>query len=109
MLDEVQAKLRAINSLPPRGTFWDDPDNMGALLADVLAVPGKSQFVRYELVLVSGDVVNHYDLGARYAMGRLPLVLGLRAPAPLLSISGCARRLRCKCIVLPRPRRRYCF
>jgi cellulose synthase (UDP-forming) len=47
-------------------------------MADVLSDPGKSQFVRNELVLVSGDVVNHYDLGARYSMGRLPMMLGLR-------------------------------
>ncbi len=53
------------------------PEGLGQM-ADVLSDPGKSQFVRNELVLVSGDVVNHYDLGARYAMGRLPLVLGLR-------------------------------
>ena len=47
-------------------------------MADVLSDPGRNQFVQDELVLVSGDVVNHYDLGSRYSMGRLPLVLGLR-------------------------------
>lgn len=47
-------------------------------MSDVLSDPGKSQYVRDELVLVSGDVVNHYDLGSRYAMGKLPFILGMR-------------------------------
>lgn len=47
-------------------------------VAAMLSDPGKSQFVRGDLVLLNGDEVNHYILGPRYSVGRLPFLMGLR-------------------------------
>ena len=49
-----------------------------AELAAVLTDPGKTQFLRGDLVLLNGDEINHYVMGSQYAVGHLPFLLGLR-------------------------------
>ena len=47
-------------------------------VANLFTEPGKSQFVRGDLVLFNGDQVNNYLLGDQYNVGSLPLLMRMR-------------------------------
>jgi cellulose synthase (UDP-forming) len=47
-------------------------------VASLFTEPGKSQFVRGDLVLFNGDQVNNYLLGNQYNVGSLPILMHLR-------------------------------
>ena len=47
-------------------------------VANLFTESGKSQFVRGDLVLLNGDELNHYFMGTQYAVGHLPVWIGLR-------------------------------
>ena len=49
-----------------------------AELAGILIDPGKTQFLRGDLVLLNGDEINHYVMGSQYAVGHLPFFMALR-------------------------------
>ncbi|WP_421794202.1 cellulose biosynthesis cyclic di-GMP-binding regulatory protein BcsB [Hydrocarboniphaga effusa] len=49
-----------------------------AELANVLTDPGKTQFLRDDLVLLNGDEINHYQMGSQYTVGKLPVFMALR-------------------------------
>ena len=43
-------------------------------VAELLQLPGKSPFVKDDLILINGDELNHYQVGETYWVGKLPLV-----------------------------------
>ena len=47
-------------------------------VANLFTEPGKSQFVRGDLVLFNGNQVNNYLMGGQYRVGSLPLLMKLR-------------------------------
>lgn len=47
-------------------------------VAELLSAPGKTQFIRGDLVLLNGDELNHYVLAQQYSVGRLPFLMALR-------------------------------
>jgi cellulose synthase (UDP-forming) len=49
-----------------------------AALANLFVEPGKSQFVRGDLVLLNGNQLSHYQVGSQYPSGHLPLLTALR-------------------------------
>lgn len=49
-----------------------------AEVADMLVDPGKTQFIRGDLVLLNGDELNHYVMGDQYTVGDLPFLLSIR-------------------------------
>ena len=58
-------------------------------VANVFTEPGKTQFVHDDLVLLNGDEINHYRLGAQYSVGSLPWWTALHwwfANQPLLLV-----------------------
>ncbi|MES2884725.1 MAG: UDP-forming cellulose synthase catalytic subunit [Pseudomonadota bacterium] len=47
-------------------------------VTNLFTEPGKSQFVRGDLVLFNGDQVNNYHLGNQYYVGSLPILMRFR-------------------------------
>lgn len=47
-------------------------------VTNLFTEPGKSQFIRGDLVLFNGDQVNNYALGGQYNVGSLPLLMRMR-------------------------------